>query len=64
MSIGGKNDEAVHKIYINRINHISDVICITLGLYWQHPGTSYYGLGTVGSKLYIKADSAVVYTAG
>ncbi|MDF2609853.1 MAG: hypothetical protein K0R92_1327 [Lachnospiraceae bacterium] len=64
MSIGGKNDETIHEIYIYHINDISTVICITNGLYRKYPGTSYHGIGAVSSKSYIKAASAIDYITG
>lgn len=64
MSIGGKNDKTIPKIYVNNSNDISAVICITYYLYWQHPVTAYHGVGAVSSKSYIEADSAVDYITG
>lgn len=61
MSIGGKNDETVHEIYIYHINDISAVICIRYNLDRQYPLTSNHGVGAVSSESYIKANSAFDY---
>lgn len=62
MSIGGKNDETVHEIYIYHTNDISTVICIAYNSNRQYPVTSNHGVGAVSGESCIKANSTVDYT--